>query len=104
MRCPTCRAEQEWSDTCRRCKTDLRLLRSMDEACRNIRAAVLRHLRDGRHADALHTAQHLSLLSRDDATARLLAVCYLLCGQPERALRVARPVVEDSARDCRNPA
>ena len=23
--CPTCHAEQEWSDTCRRCKCDLTL-------------------------------------------------------------------------------
>lgn len=37
VRCPTCHAEQEWSDVCRRCKCDLRLLRSMAEACRRHR-------------------------------------------------------------------
>ena len=28
VRCPTCRALQEWSDTCRRCRSDLSLLRA----------------------------------------------------------------------------
>ena len=31
MRCPTCRAEQEWSDNCRRCRCDLQLLREVEE-------------------------------------------------------------------------
>lgn len=89
MRCPTCRAEQEWSDTCRRCKTDLRLLQTIDEACRRTRAAALLHLDAGRLGAALEAAQQLWLLRRDDGTARLLAVCYLLCGQPERAVQIA---------------
>ena len=89
MRCPTCRAEQDWSDTCRRCKSDLRLLRRLAAACGRSRAQVLEHLNANRPAEALRAAEQLCLLSRDSSTERLLAVCQLLCGQYDQALRIA---------------
>jgi len=67
----------------------LQLLRRLDTACRRSRSLVLAHLHAGRAGDALQAAQQLSLLCRDESTDRLLAVCHLLCGQPEQALRIA---------------
>ena len=39
--CPVCRAAQAWSDSCRRCRCDLRLLRRADAACRQARQQAL---------------------------------------------------------------
>ena len=75
--CPTCKAKQEWSDTCRRCKCDLALLRSAAEASEQIRRRCLLRLRAGRTFDALHLARRLYGLSPDARSARLLAVCHL---------------------------
>lgn len=89
MRCPTCRAEQEWSDICRRCKSDLRLLRAVNEASQRLRNRVLGHLAAGRYGEALRSAEHLALLHRDAETEQLRAVCLLLDGQPVQARSIA---------------
>ena len=78
VRCPTCRAIQEWSDTCRRCKSDLRLLRKLTEAYWQIHRACLARLRSGRPRAALRLAQHCRSLSASAESDRLLAVCALL--------------------------
>ena len=81
--CPACRARQEWSDTCRRCKCDLTLLRRTVAACWQARRRSLAALRAGRLTEALEAArqQHDSCPGAD--SARLLAVCHLLlCNWP----------------------
>lgn len=88
MRCPTCRAEQVWSDSCRRCKSDLRLLRSVFESAEKTRAAARQHLASGRPEAALQAARQLVLLTRDGASLRLLADCHLACNQPALAQRI----------------
>jgi len=86
MRCPTCKATQEWSDTCRRCKCDLTLLRSAAEACRESRRRCLLFLRAGRLAEAVRQARRGYSLCPDERSSRLLAVCHLARGDWARAV------------------
>ena len=76
--CPVCRAVQAWSDTCRRCRCDLRLLCQAEEARRSARQGVLLHLHAGRWADAQRAARTYHDLQPDADSRRLLAVCCLL--------------------------
>ena len=86
MRCPTCGATQAWSDTCRRCKCDLVLLRSVAEACGESRRRCLASLRAGRLAEALRQARRGYALCPDERSSRLLAVCHLVNGNWARAI------------------
>ena len=79
VRCPTCRAEQEWSDVCRRCKCDLRLLRAAANVYLHNREQCLHELRAGRPRVALEHARACERLLPGADTPRLLAVCALLC-------------------------
>ena len=54
VRCPTCRALQEWSDACRRCRSDLRLLRASAAAYERSRRACLEAVRSGDPRAASH--------------------------------------------------
>jgi hypothetical protein len=78
MRCPTCRAEQPWSDTCRRCKSDLRLLRELTEDLFALREECLRSLHRNQPRIALEQARLSFALHIDSDTRRLLAVCEFL--------------------------
>jgi hypothetical protein len=80
VRCPTCRAMQPWSDLCRRCKSDLRLLREFAEAYEQSRRACLDHLRHGRHREARAAANRCLELFPDPASRRLLALVALRSG------------------------
>ncbi|HEY1188619.1 MAG TPA: hypothetical protein VGE74_13280 [Gemmata sp.] len=80
MRCPTCRASQVRSDVCRRCKSDLGLLRELAERYAAARARCLSNLRHDRARAALADAQECLVLRDDAATRRLVAVCELLNG------------------------
>ena len=77
VRCPTCRASQEWSDACRRCRSDLRLLRSFATSYAQARRDCLRHLGAGRLAAASHLAHRCHLLAPSAETRRLLATTAL---------------------------
>jgi hypothetical protein len=80
MRCPTCRATQPWSDTCRRCKSDLRLLREFAQTYEQSRRACLDHLRQGRIREAQAAASRCLELSPDATTRRLMALVALRSG------------------------
>ena len=88
LRCPTCGARQAWSDTCRRCKCDLSLLHQLQQRLRLLRRRCLSQLRDRRLDGALDTARRCYQLSTDAASARLLALCYLLNADWAGALRL----------------
>lgn len=88
--CPVCRARQEWADTCRRCKTDLRLFRRVEEAFRLSRLRTLANLRAGCWAEALAEAQQCYALDANADAGRLLAVCQLLGGDWPAAVAMAR--------------
>lgn len=78
MRCPTCRAVQEWSDECRRCKSDLTLLRTVWEEATASRERALRALRAGELVVATRHALRAHDLNPGADSRRLLAVCALL--------------------------
>ncbi len=92
--CPVCRAAQVWSDSCRRCRCDLGLLRRADEARRNARRQVLLHLRGGRWADAQRAARAYHTLQPGGDSRRLLAVCCLLSGDFQQAVDWGREDTE----------
>ena len=66
---------QAWSDTCRRCKSDLRLLREFAARLPEHRDSCLRHLRAGRPAAAAGTPRRCHAIAPDAESRRLLAVC-----------------------------
>lgn len=96
VRCPTCRAAQPWSDTCRRCQSDLRLLRAVAGAYRRSRRACLRHLRDGHPRAAWRAARHAHALVPSAEARRLLAVSALRAGDWTRAAELARRPAPDA--------
>ncbi|MHB1034981.1 MAG: hypothetical protein ACYC35_21715 [Pirellulales bacterium] len=81
---------QEWSDTCRRCRCDLRLLQQMAEEAGVCRDRCLRALQTGHVSQAAADARRLYALRPDPLAARLLAVCYLLQGNWPAAATLAR--------------
>ena len=89
MRCPTCRAQQPWSDECRRCKCELTLVRVAWRASRQARTRSLLHLREGRYSQALHQARLYRRLCGNEEARQMLAVCCVLAGQWNEALKVA---------------
>ncbi|MFN0056129.1 MAG: hypothetical protein ACKV0T_28615 [Planctomycetales bacterium] len=90
LRCPTCRASQPWSDTCRRCKCDLKLLRGAATAYDRNRRQCLAALHDGQAPLALRYAHECLRLIPEDESRRLVAVCAVLAGDLATANRLAR--------------
>lgn len=90
MACPTCRAEQAWSDTCRRCRCDLTDLRAVWQRHQGRRRSCLAALRSGDWERALQLARDCVSLHRSADSLRLLAVCHLLRGDWRDAWQAAR--------------
>lgn len=78
--CPTCNAEQAWSDTCRRCKCDLDLYVRSLQMRENLHQTCLRAIHRGNIQNAISLARRLWELSPDEDAARLLAVCMASVG------------------------
>jgi hypothetical protein len=91
VRCPTCRASQPWSDACRRCKSDLRLLREFAEGYDRARRECLDSLRLGRLREARAAATRCLELSPADGSRRLLALVAILSGDWPAAATLGRP-------------
>src|SRR3954451_21132732 len=94
IRCPTCGAKQGWTDTCRRCKSDLRLLHVALEAYERHRRSSLRDLDTGRLETALRHARRCHELRPGPESQRLLAVCQLLRGDWLDAIDLGRAAAE----------
>jgi hypothetical protein len=86
LRCPTCGARQGLTDTCRRCKSDLRLLRLAIEAYERHRRESLHFLAAGQPELAVSHARRCHELEPGADSSRLLAVCQLLRGDWLEAL------------------
>lgn len=89
LRCPSCSAAQEWSDECRRCKSDLRLLRKLMETRGRHRRDALRLLDQRQYQAALQAAERADELCPGEDTRRLLASCHLLLGNFQSAVELA---------------
>ena len=90
VRCPTCRASQAWSDTCRRCKSDLRLLRAFADSYHSGRRACLRLVLEGDARGARDAAARCHALAPSGESRRLLAVAALLEGDWAAAEQAGR--------------
>jgi hypothetical protein len=88
--CPTCRAVQPWADACRRCRSDLRLLREAASAYARDRLACLAQLRAGRVHAARLAARRCHDLAPGPDSRRLLAVASLLADDRPTAVEMAR--------------
>jgi len=97
LRCPTCGARQGWSDTCRRCKSDLRLLGDAIEAYDRHRRSTLLDIDAGRLDTALRHARRCHELWPGPESHRLLAVCQFLRGDWVDAVEIAQGVDEGAA-------
>ena len=91
--CPTCRARQEWSDTCRRCKSDLRLLRGAVNAYFRRRRLCLEMLQAGRPREAARHAWACAELHPGTEAHRLLALCALVAHDWEGARELAQSTI-----------
>lgn len=89
VRCPNCRAVQDWSDACRRCKSDLRLLRAFAEDYERNRDDCLVAIRSGDARAASHHAQRCHSLEPGADSRRLLALAALLRGDWPTAAALA---------------
>ena len=89
LRCPTCGAQQAWTDRCRRCKSDLRLLRAALEAYEHNRGLCLYYLDADDPQTAFEHAQGCHQLRPGPETHQLLALCYFLAEDWENALEQA---------------
>ena len=90
LRCPTCGARQGWSDVCRRCKSDLRLLGDALKEYERHRRSSLLDIEAGRLETALGHARRCHELQPGPESDRLLAICQLLRGDWSDALRIAQ--------------
>ena len=90
VRCPTCRASQVWSATCRRCRSDLRLLAEFATGYDRSHRACLRHLRDDHPHAAFKEAQRCHAMAPSSDSLRLLAVAALKLGDWATAAALAR--------------
>ena len=100
LRCPTCRATQAWSDECRRCGSNLTLLRRFSNRGTQLRGQCLRALQSNNVRDAVAHSRALFQLHPTDASRRLLAVCLLTAGefQEARTHALGSTLVNDSDR------
>ena len=95
MRCPTCGADQEWADTCRRCRCDLRLLRAASMAYGGHRRECLSSLQNGSIENARYHAQRSHELLPNAESSRLLAICHLMSERWLDAIQEARRVGQE---------
>jgi hypothetical protein len=86
MRCPVCKAENGEDATCRRCKADLSLLVTLEQARRHALACAAQATAAGDGEHALRHAEAAHRLRQDRDSWRSLAVAFLLRRDFRRAL------------------
>ncbi len=90
VRCPTCRALQEWSESCRRCRCDLSLLRAACSTHQDHRRNCILQLDAGQPDLALGHALRCHDLQPGTDSLRLLALCALARQDWETALELVQ--------------
>jgi hypothetical protein len=94
MCCPTCRAKQAWSDTCRRCGSDFTLLRRFAARARWYREQCLLAIHTSDDKTAADYARALYDLTPDASAAKLLAVCLVQIGDFDGARLLAESLTK----------
>jgi len=90
MICPTCGAQQEPADQCRRCRCDLSLLQAAWRTGHHHRSTCLRALRMEHFSQALQHARLYEEVFPGQDASRLIAVCNLLAGNWHDAIAWSR--------------
>jgi hypothetical protein len=90
MRCPVCRADDNHTEQCRRCKADLGLLARIERDRAASLGAAERHAGRGDAEACLASAQRTHLLRTDRDSLRLIAMGSLLKMDFTGALRAYR--------------
>jgi hypothetical protein len=90
VRCPTCGASQEWSDTCRRCKCDLGFLRDVARSYDLSRQRCFVALAASRPGEALRRARRCHWLRPGAESRRLLALSAMVSGDWPNAVALAQ--------------
>lgn len=90
VRCPTCRARQPWSDVCRRCQSDLRLLRAFARVYAHARRLCLARLEADDAPAALAAARRCQALDPCPESRRLMALASLAAGDWDASSSWAR--------------
>ncbi len=98
LHCPTCGAEQPWSDQCRRCRCDLTELHQVQQQWLRMKQQCLRHLSRGEFREALRWARVCHQMIPRDVSRRLVAVCHLQLGHWSAAVAIARRAIAECAR------
>jgi hypothetical protein len=88
VRCPTCRAIQDWSDQCRRCRCDLRLLRAVCSTHQHHRRNCILRVEAGELETALGHALRSYDLHPGPDSLRLISLCALAREQWQTALEL----------------
>jgi hypothetical protein len=88
LRCPTCGTRQPPVDQCRRCQSDLTLLRAAIDEHDRLRQFCLCELRQRRIGKATRAAQRCYDLWPCPENIRLLATCFLMQGRFAQALEL----------------
>lgn len=86
MRCPVCRAENAEDTSCRRCKADLSLLVTVEQARRSALTNAMQAAAAGNGVQTLVHAEEAHQLRPDNETWRWLAVGHLLSRDFAQAL------------------
>jgi len=94
MRCPVCRAENAEDAICRRCKADLSLLVTLEQARRHALAEAAHAAAAGDGERTLRHAEIAHRLRADRESWRWLAVAYLLLRDFGRALAARSKCVQ----------
>ena len=103
MRCPICRAEQEWSDSCRRCRGDLRLLRACRDRLAELALGCFQALAENRPAEAHRLASELLALDPSLESQRLFAASAFANGDYAAAVRAASAALAAEASANESP-
>ena len=78
MRCPVCKAENNSTPQCRRCKADLSLLVALEQRRARVLAEVAALLTRGGGKEALTAAEEVDWMRSDEESRRLLALARLM--------------------------
>lgn len=89
MTCPTCGAEQGWSDQCRRCRCDLTELNEAWRQWTRFKQRCLGCMSRGEFRAALRWARVCHQMIPCDASRRLVAASHLQLGDWPAAVAMA---------------
>jgi hypothetical protein len=96
MRCPVCKADNNETPQCRRCKADLTLLLALERRRQQALENACNRLAAGDGAGALVAATMAHGLRRDEKSRRVLAMARLLTGDHAAAWAAFQALTRES--------